>query len=189
MSTFGKISSNLSFPQLEEKILSLWKERNVFQRSVNERSEEKRYVFYDGPPFATGLPHYGHLVASTLKDIVPRYWTMRGYRVERRFGWDTHGLPIEMLMEKELGLSGPTSIKEYGVGNFNEQCRSNVLTFTKEWERIVGRLGRWVDFENDYKTMDLNFMESVWWVFGQLWDSCGDWCDFDQDGGALEAKI
>ena len=104
MTTFGKISSNVSFPNIEEQILALWNERNVFQRSISQRSEENRYVFYDGPPFATGLPHYGHLVASTLKDIVPRYWTMKGYRVERRFGWDTHGLPIEMLMEKKLGL-------------------------------------------------------------------------------------
>ena len=121
------------------------------------KSTDDNYIFYDGPPFATGLPHYGHLVASTLKDIVPRYWTMRGKRVERRFGWDTHGLPIEMLVEKKLGLSGPTSIQEYGVANFNEACRANVLTYTEEWEQVVTRLGRWVDFENDYKTMDPTF--------------------------------
>ena len=146
-------------------MLQLWKDKNTFQESIDQRPTDKSYIFYDGPPFATGLPHYGHLVASTLKDIVPRYWTMKGFRVERRFGWDTHGLPIEMLMEKKLGLSGPTSIKEYGVADFNEACRANVLTFTKEWEEVVTRLGRWVDFRNDYKTMDVSFMESIWWVF------------------------
>ncbi|MAA78106.1 MAG: isoleucine--tRNA ligase [Deltaproteobacteria bacterium] len=169
MSVFRPISSSISFPQEEHRILKIWKEGNIFQRSVEQRSDTDRFVFYDGPPFATGLPHYGHLVASTLKDIVPRYWTMRGKKVERRFGWDTHGLPIEMLMEKKLGLSGPTSIQAYGVDKFNEACRSNVLTFTQEWEQVVTRLGRWVDFDNDYKTMDPSFMESVWWVFSELW--------------------
>ena len=170
MSAFAPISAQVSFPALEEEIIALWGERDVFVRSVEQRPEEARYVFYDGPPFATGLPHYGHLVASTLKDIVPRYWAMRGRRVERRFGWDTHGLPIEMLVEKKLGLNGPTSIREYGVDNFNEACRANVLTYTQEWRRVVTRLGRWVDFDNDYKTMDPSFMESVWWVFRELWD-------------------
>ena len=168
--SFRSISSKILFPELEHGILKLWKEKDVFSRSITEKSEEKRFIFYDGPPFATGLPHYGHLVASTLKDIVPRYWTMRGFRVERRFGWDTHGLPIEMLVEEKLGLSGPTSIHEYGVAKFNEACRENVLTYTKEWEEVITRLGRWVDFEDDYKTMDPNYMESVWWVFKQLWD-------------------
>ncbi|MCA9545039.1 MAG: class I tRNA ligase family protein, partial [Myxococcales bacterium] len=167
---FEPVSSQVSFPEEERRMLALWAERKVFERSVAERPKEASYVFYDGPPFATGLPHYGHLVASTLKDIVPRYWTMRGHRVERRFGWDTHGLPIEMEMEKQLGLSGPTSIKAFGVGEFNEACRANVLKYTAEWERVVTRLGRWVDFEDDYKTMDATFMESVWWVFKQLWD-------------------
>ncbi len=170
MSAFAPISAQVSFPALEEEIIALWGERDVFTRSVEQRPEDSRYVFYDGPPFATGLPHYGHLVASTLKDIVPRYWAMRGRRVERRFGWDTHGLPIEMLVEGKLGLNGPTSIREYGVGNFNEACRANVLTYTEEWRRVITRLGRWVDFDNDYKTMDPTFMESVWWVFKELWD-------------------
>ena len=167
---FEPVSARVSFPKLEEEVLAMWQARRVFERSVEQRPESSAYVFYDGPPFATGLPHYGHLVASTLKDIVPRYWAMRGHRVERRFGWDTHGLPIESLVEEKLGLSGPSSVREYGVAEFNEACRANVLTYTKEWERIVGRLGRWVDFANDYKTMDPTFMESVWWVFRQLWD-------------------
>lgn len=170
MGAFKSVSSKSSFPELEIDVLSYWNEHAVFERSITNRPAEKHYVFYDGPPFATGLPHYGHLVASTLKDIVPRYWAMRGYRVERRFGWDTHGLPIEMEMEKTLDLSGPSSIREFGVDNFNEACRANVLRYTKEWERVIGRLGRWVDFENDYKTMDASFMESVWWVFKRLWD-------------------
>ena len=170
MSELQPVPSGQGFPALEEKILDLWSEKDTFQRSIDQRSADKPFIFYDGPPFATGLPHYGHLVASTIKDIIPRYWAMRGHRVERRFGWDTHGLPIEMEMEKELGLSGPTSVKEYGVDRFNEACRANVLRYTQEWEEVVGRLGRWVDFENDYKTMDLPFMESVWWVFKSLWE-------------------
>jgi isoleucyl-tRNA synthetase len=170
MSALNPLDTQVPFPQLEERVLKRWRETRAFERSVAQRPEDKQFNFYDGPPFATGLPHYGHLVASTIKDIVPRYWTMRGWRVERRFGWDTHGLPIEMEMEKELGLSGPTSVREYGVDRFNEACRENVLRYTKEWEEVVSRLGRWVDFEDDYKTMDLTFMESVWWVFKQLWD-------------------
>lgn len=170
MTSLRPLPDDMSFPELERGILSLWKERDVFARSVSQRPESSRYVFYDGPPFATGLPHYGHLVASTLKDIVPRYWTMRGHRVERRFGWDTHGLPVEMQIEKELGLSGPSSVRALGVDVFNETCRANVLKYTAEWERTITRLGRWVDFENDYKTMDPAFMETVWWVFRALWD-------------------
>ncbi len=170
MAAFKPITSSVHFPDLEASILKLWDEINAFERSVEQRDESTAYTFYDGPPFATGLPHYGHLVASSLKDIVPRYWTMRGHRVERRFGWDTHGLPIEMDTEKKLGLSGPSSIREYGVDKFNEACRSGVLRYTEQWRETVRRLGRWVDFDNDYKTMDLDFMESVWWVFGQLWD-------------------
>lgn len=170
MPAFPNVEPEVDFPALEHAMLSLWARTDAFARSVSQRPETSAYVFYDGPPFATGLPHYGHLVASTLKDIVPRYWAMRGHRVERRFGWDTHGLPIENQMERELGLSGPTSVRAYGVDNFNEACRANVLKYTAEWEKVVTRLGRWVDFRDDYKTMDAWFMESVWWVFKQLWD-------------------
>ncbi len=170
MPPFAPVDPRASLPELEHEVLALWDRIDAFRRSVEQRPEDRRYAFYDGPPFATGLPHYGHLVASTLKDVVPRYWTMRGRRVERRFGWDTHGLPIEMEMEKALGLNGPAEIRAYGVDRFNEACRANVLRYTAEWERIIRRLGRWVDFENDYKTMDPPFMESVWWVFRQLWD-------------------
>ncbi|MCC7109925.1 MAG: class I tRNA ligase family protein, partial [Deltaproteobacteria bacterium] len=157
------------FAGAEREVLALWQRLGAFQRSVDERPRSKSFIFYDGPPFATGLPHYGHLVANTLKDIVPRYWTMRGFRVERRFGWDTHGLPIEMDVEKKLGLNGPGDVRALGIDQFNETCRANVLTYVDEWKKTVTRLGRWVDFENDYKTMDLSFMESVWWVFSELW--------------------
>lgn len=173
MATFPKVPEHLSFPSEEHRVLALWESTNAFLRSIEQRktpSGDNAYVFYDGPPFATGLPHYGHFVASTIKDVVGRYWAMRGKYVERRFGWDTHGLPIEMLVEKSLNLSGPTSIREYGIDKFNEACRAGVLKYTQEWETAIRRLGRWVDFENDYKTMDLPFMESVWWVFAQLWE-------------------
>ncbi len=169
MASFENLSSEGSFAQDERKLLELWKKLGAFERSVSQRKGAPNFIFYDGPPFATGLPHYGHLVASTLKDIVPRYWTMRGYRVERRFGWDTHGLPIEMEIEKQLNLSGPQSIRELGIEKFNEACRASVLKYVDEWRRTVTRVGRWVDFDDDYKTMDLPFMESVWWVFGELW--------------------
>ncbi len=153
----------------EEEILKYWKDKDVFNRSVNERPEHNPYVFYDGPPFATGMPHYGHIVASTMKDAVPRYWTMKGYRVERTWGWDCHGLPVENLVEKELQLPGKKEIEEFGVGKFNEACRSRVLQYAEDWKVVIERIGRWVDMENDYKTMDTPFMESVWWVFSELY--------------------
>ena len=169
---FDKPEPRPDFPVLEEEVLKLWEERDVFKRSVRSRPGlgAKEFVFYDGPPFATGTPHYGHLLAGTLKDIVPRYWAMRGFRVERRFGWDTHGLPVEMEIEKDLDLSGPRDIEAFGIDNYNEACRSIVLRYTSLWRATVTRLGRWVDFDNDYKTMDPTFMESVWWVFSALWD-------------------
>ena len=169
MGSFEEMSFEGSFAEDERSILSLWEKLHAFERSVSQREGAPNFIFYDGPPFATGLPHYGHLVASTLKDIVPRYWTMRGFKVKRRFGWDTHGLPIEMEIEKQLGLSGPQSIREMGVDKFNEACRASVLKYVDEWRKTVTRVGRWVDFDDDYKTMDLAFMESVWWVFGELW--------------------
>ncbi len=162
--------AQLDLPQIEEEVLALWKRTGAEERSLSEVQERPKFVFYDGPPFATGLPHYGHLLAGTIKDIVPRFWSMRGYHVERRFGWDCHGLPIESLVEQELGVHGRVEIEALGVPKFNEACRAGVLRFTAEWERVVKRMGRWVDFENDYKTMDRSFMESVWWVFRQLWD-------------------
>ena len=163
---FRKPEATPSFPQFEQEILQFWRDDGTFAKSIRG---EREFVFYDGPPFATGTPHYGHLLAGTIKDIVPRYWAMRGYRVERRFGWDCHGLPVEMEIEKDLGLKSPSEVQAYGVGRYNEACRGIVLRYTGEWRKTVERMGRWIDFDNDYKTMDPTFMESVWWVFGELW--------------------
>ncbi len=168
--TFTRVEPSVRFPDLEQEVLELWRKTDAFAESVRRRPENNEYVFYDGPPFPTGSPHYGNLLAGVIKDMVPRYWTMRGYRVERRFGWDTHGLPIEMEVEKRLGISGPSEINEYGVARFNEACRFEVQANTENWEVLTERIGRWVDFENDYTTMDPEFMETVWWVFSQLWD-------------------
>lgn len=166
---FKPVSNKTDFAKMEEDVLAFWREHGTFQKSIENRTEAAEFVFYDGPPFATGLPHYGHLLAGTIKDIVPRYQTMRGHRVERRFGWDCHGLPIEALAQEALGLAGAPAIKEAGVDVFNEQCRSMVTKYVEEWEKTVTRMGRWVDFANDYKTMDKDFMETIWWVFSELW--------------------
>jgi isoleucyl-tRNA synthetase len=167
---FKAVSNKVAFPKMEEDILHFWAENKTFEKSLEKNKGKERYRFYDGPPFATGLPHYGHLLAGIIKDIVPRYQTMRGKYVERRFGWDTHGLPIEALAQEALGVAGAPEIKKLGIDKFNEQCRSMVLKYVNEWEKTVTRMGRWVDFKNDYKTMDLSFMESIWWVFKQLWN-------------------
>ena len=167
---FKPVSNKVQFPQMEEGVLKYWAEGDVFRKSLDRNRGKERYTFYDGPPFATGLPHYGHLLAGTIKDIVPRYQTMRGKYVERRFGWDTHGLPIEALAQEALGIAGAPEIKKIGVDKFNEQCRSMVLKYVSEWRKTVTRMGRWVDFDNDYKTMNPDFMETIWWVFKQLWD-------------------
>ncbi len=169
-SAFRRVPPQVDIPEMEARVLGLWDELEAFPRSVELRDPDSEYTFYDGPPFPTGSPHYGNLLAGVIKDIVPRYWTMRGHRVERRFGWDTHGLPIEMEVQKELGLSGPRQIEEFGVAEFNEACRAKVQANTETWEYVTRRLGRWIDFEDDYKTMDVEFMESVWWVFRGLWD-------------------
>ncbi len=167
---FKKVTSQVNFAKEEHQVLKIWDLLDAFNESNRRREGNAPFVFYDGPPFATGTPHYGHLLAGTIKDIVPRYWNMRGYPVERRFGWDCHGLPIEALAQEALGLSGTAQIIEKGVDVFNEQCRSMVQTYVAEWRKTITRMGRWVDFDNDYKTMDPEFMESVWWVFKQLWD-------------------
>ncbi len=165
---YKPVDSKISFPRMEEKILKFWDEKDIFKKSISQREGKEEFVFYDGPPFATGLPHFGHFVPGTIKDIIPRYQTMKGKKVERRFGWDCHGLPVEYEMEKELGISGKYQIEKFGVANFNESCRSIVLRYTSEWKHIVTRMGRWVDFEHDYKTMDPQYMESIWWIIKQL---------------------
>lgn len=159
-----------SFVESELAILRLWERESVFKKSLQQTAHCTPYIFYDGPPFATGLPHHGHLVASTIKDIVPRYWTMKGRYVQRRFGWDCHGLPIEHEIDKSLGMSSTEAVEKLGVKGYNDECRAIVQRYTSEWEKTITRLGRWVDFQNDYKTMDPWFMESVWWVVKQLWN-------------------
>lgn len=164
------VKTDVTFPQLEEETLRFWKEKNILEKGLRANHGKKPFVFYDGPPFATGLPHYGHILAGTLKDIVPRYWVMRGHYVERRWGWDCHGLPVEFEMENELGLSGAYEVEKYGVAKFNDACKGIVLRYTKEWEEVILRTGRWADFKDNYRTMDMPFMESVWWVIQQLWN-------------------
>jgi isoleucyl-tRNA synthetase len=166
---FNPVSSKVNFPEIEKKILSFWKENNIFQKTLEYTKNNPAYVFFDGPPFATGLPHYGHLLAGTLKDIVPRYWTMQKRYVERRFGWDCHGLPVENEVEKAYGISKHVIEDEWGIAVFNEICRSIVLRYTSEWQSVVERMGRWVDFNNQYRTMDPSYMESIWWVFSEVW--------------------
>ncbi|MBN1758931.1 MAG: isoleucine--tRNA ligase [Chitinispirillaceae bacterium] len=167
--SFSPVSPRVRFPEIESEILAFWNEKRIFEASLKATEKSKAYVFYDGPPFATGLPHYGHLLAGTLKDIVPRFWTMRGNYVDRRFGWDCHGLPVENEMEREFKVSGKRDIEKLGIHLFNEACRSIVLRYTSQWEQVVKRMGRWVDFERQYRTMDPSFMESIWWVFGEVW--------------------
>ena len=167
---YENVDPKVNFSEQEEKILEFWKEKGIFKKSISQREGCDEYVFYDGPPFATGLPHFGHFIPSTIKDIIPRYQTMKGKKVERRFGWDCHGLPVENLIEKELGLNSKTDIENYGVANFNEACRDSVLRYVNEWKQTITRLGRWVDFDNDYKTMNPDYMESIWWVMKSLWE-------------------
>jgi len=175
--TYPTVESQPNLPLLEEGIQAFWAADRTFEASIEQRPAgtspgltDNEFVFYDGPPFANGLPHYGHLLTGYVKDAVPRYQTMRGHRVERRFGWDCHGLPAEVEAEKELGISGHPEIAEFGIDKFNEVCRTSVLRYTNEWERYVGRQARWVDFANDYKTLDLPYMESVMWAFRTLHD-------------------
>ena len=163
-------TEQFNFAQTEHMILNFWKKNEIFKKTLEATRGHSPYIFYDGPPFATGIPHHGHLLASTLKDIVPRYFTMKGRYVERRFGWDCHGLPIEHEIDKKLGMSAQEAAAKLGVKQYNDECRSIVGRYVAEWEKTITRLGRWVDFKNDYKTMDPTFMESVWWVFKQLWD-------------------
>jgi len=154
----------------EESILEFWNKNNIFKKTEEKDAPKGEYVFYDGPPFATGLPHYGHILASTIKDSIPRYRTMRGFRVKRRWGWDCHGLPLENIIEEELNLKTKRDIEALGVGKFNEAAQSAVLRYADDWKKIIPRMGRFVDMERDYKTMDTSYTESVWWVFKALYD-------------------
>ncbi|KAJ6677682.1 SOLEUCYL-TRNA SYNTHETASE [Salix viminalis] len=161
---------DFSFPSHEEKIITFWSEIKAFETQLERTKGLPEYVFYDGPPFATGLPHYGHILAGTIKDIVTRYQTMTGHHVTRRFGWDCHGLPVENEIDKKLGIKRRDEVLKLGIDKYNEECRGIVTRYVEEWEKVVVRVGRWIDFKNDYKTMDLKFMESVWWVFSKLFE-------------------
>jgi len=163
-------SQAFSFVEMEHNILDFWDAQHIFQKSLEQTKNKRPYIFYDGPPFATGLPHHGHLVGSILKDVVPRYFTMKGRYVLRRFGWDCHGLPIEHEIDKQLGMSAQQAVETLGVAGYNNECRKIVQRYTSQWRSTITRIGRWVDFDNDYKTMDIEYMESVWWVLKQLWD-------------------
>lgn len=164
------VPETISFPSEEEKILHLWKEKDCFQECLKQSKNRPRYNFYDGPPFATGLPHYGHILAGTIKDIVTRFAHQSGFHVDRRFGWDCHGLPVEYEIDKTLGIKGPEDVAKMGIAEYNKQCRNIVMRYAHEWETSVKRMGRWIDFKNDYKTLYPWFMETVWWVFKQLYD-------------------
>ena len=168
--SFKPVDPKVDFPKQEEEVLKFWEKNDIFKKSLDQRKGCEEYVFFDGPPFATGLPHFGHFIPSTIKDIIPRYQTMKGKLVERRFGWDCHGLPIENLIEKELGINSKHEIEEMGVDKFNEACKASVLRYTSEWRQTITRMGRWVDFDHDYKTMNPEYMESIWWVAKSLWD-------------------
>ncbi|XP_078433905.1 tRNA synthetase class I (I, L, M and V) family protein isoform X2 [Wolffia australiana] len=161
---------DFSFPRQEEEILKLWERIDAFKTQLHLTENKPEYVFYDGPPFATGLPHYGHILAGTIKDIVTRYQSMNGRHVTRRFGWDCHGVPVEHEIDKKLGITTRDQVLQMGIDRYNEECRSIVTMYVAEWEKVVTRVGRWIDFRNDYKTMDPNYMESLWWVFSQLWE-------------------
>ncbi|MEK7149869.1 MAG: class I tRNA ligase family protein, partial [Patescibacteria group bacterium] len=156
--------------EIEEKVLKFWEENKIFEKSVKKKASKGEYVFYDGPPFATGLPHYGHILASIIKDAIPRYQTMKGYKVERRWGWDCHGLPVENVVEQELGLKSKKDIEKIGIDKFNQAAKNRVLSFAGDWKKIIPKIGRWVDMENDYKTMDADYTESALWVFKKLFD-------------------
>src|ERR1700710_2679269 len=162
------VPASPKFPEIENGILAFWKGDDTFKASIEQREGCAEWVFYDGPPFANGLPHYGHLLTGYAKDLFPRFQTMRGKQVHRRFGWDTHGLPAELEAMRQLGITEKSEIDEMGVAKFNEVCRESVLRYTGEWQDYVPRQARWVDFDNDYKTLDVTYMESVIWAFKQL---------------------
>ncbi len=167
--SFKEINPQQNFPELEEEILKFWKENKIFEKSLDLRKDSEKFIFYDGPPFANGLPHYGHILAMTIKDVVTRFKTMEGFFVPRRGGWDTHGLPVEFEVEKELGISGKPEIEKYGIEKFNQKAKESVFKYQNEWEKTMERMGRWIDWEDAYTTMDSGYMESVWWVFSEIY--------------------
>src|SRR3989304_6086255 len=175
---FKPVSGKVNLPEIEEKVLKSWQDDKIFEKSLENRKGKKKFTFYDGPPFATGLPHYGHILAMTVKDAITRLKTMQGFYVPRRLGWDCHGLPVEYEVEKELKISGKKQIEEMGVDKFCKSWRDIVFRYTKEWEKTIDRMGRWADKENTYATLDLSYMESILWVFKSIWDKGFIYQDF-----------
>jgi len=167
---FHPVSSKVNFPQLEEKVLSLWKNRDVFKRSVDSRRGGPHFVLYEGPPTANGSPGIHHVLARVFKDIIPRYKVMKGYYAPRIAGWDTHGLPVELEVEKQLGFSSKADIDKYGIAQFNARCRESVFGYLEEWQAMTERIGFWVDLEHPYITMENDYIETVWWAIKQMWD-------------------
>ena len=163
------VSNNVNFAKIDEEVLEYWKQNKTFKKSLDKNKDKNHYVFYDGPPFATGLPHYGHILTTYIKDTIPRYFTMKGLYVDRRWGWDCHGLPIEFEIEKNLNISGKKDIEAFGIDKFNEACKNIVFKYADEWIQIIERIGRWVDFDRQYRTLDLSFMESVMWAFSEFY--------------------
>ncbi|MGD9143795.1 MAG: class I tRNA ligase family protein, partial [Dehalococcoidia bacterium] len=167
---FKPIESRVSFPGMEENLLKWWQQNKIFEKSVAARAGGERFVLYDGPPTVNGSPALHHVFMSVFKDVLPRYKTMKGYYAPRIGGWDTHGLPVELEVEKELGFSGKTQIEDYGVAKFNEKCRQSVIKYIKEFEKVLERCGYWIDLDNPYITMENDYIESVWWAIKQMWD-------------------
>ena len=170
MSRFAPVDPGQSFPELEERVLERWRERDVFAESVRRREGAPPFVFYEGPPTANGRPGSHHVLSRVFKDVFPRYQTMRGRLVHRKAGWDCHGLPVELEIERELGISSKADIERYGVAEFNARCRESVLTYVEEWNRLTERIGFWIDTDDAYLTMDNDYVESVWWSLKQVWD-------------------
>src|ERR671916_2426808 len=167
---FEQVRSQVNFPRLEEEVLGLWERIGAFERSVEQRPKDNPFVFYEGPPTANGKPGFHHALSRAFKDLIPRYKTMRGYRVERKGGWDTHGLPVEIQVEKELGLQGKADIERYGVEAFNKLCRESVFRYVEDWRKMSERLGFWIDMDDPYRTLDNPYIESVWWALKTLYE-------------------
>ncbi len=167
---FQPVSSRVNFPELEQRIIGFWQEKRVFERSVEQRLGGPSYVLYDGPPTANASPGIHHVLARVFKDVFPRYKTMKGYYAPRRAGWDTHGLPVELEVERELGLKSKREIEEYGIAEFNSRCRKNVLKYVKDWEKLTDRIGFWIDMKHPYVTFDNGYIETCWWIIKSLWD-------------------
>jgi isoleucyl-tRNA synthetase len=165
-----KVPDKKQIPEMEDEVLSFWKSHNIFEESVEKNSEDNLYVFYDGPPFISGLPHYGHLLASIAKDVIPRFWTMKGKRVERLWGWDAHGLTVENRVQENLGIKKRRDIENYGLDKFTQACYEYTSKISAEWKWYIDKIGRWVDFDNAYRTTDQTYMESVMWAFKQIYE-------------------